>query len=112
MSLAERHQGSVSASSIEYAAVTERVALEVGCLDGVGVPQRTYALATEAFEKELNRPPVRGRVVILREERLEILDEVRYLRGGARTHAVVMSSEPRMVRFVDTIHTLEPDAGT
>jgi len=41
----------------------------------------------------------------------EILQGVRYFRGGARTHAVVMSVRPRMVRFLDTIHALEPDAG-
>jgi fructose-1,6-bisphosphatase II len=41
----------------------------------------------------------------------EILEGVRYFRGGARTHAVVMSSAPRMVRFMDTIHALEPGAG-
>jgi fructose-1,6-bisphosphatase II len=42
----------------------------------------------------------------------ETLHEVRYFRGGARTHTVVMSTEPRMVRFMDTIHALELDAGT
>ena len=42
----------------------------------------------------------------------ETLYGVRYFRGGARTHTVVMSAEPRMVRFMDTIHALEPDAGT
>ena len=42
----------------------------------------------------------------------ETLYGVRYFRGGARTHTVVMSTVPRMVRFMDTIHTLEPDAET
>lgn len=42
----------------------------------------------------------------------ETLYGVRYFRGGARTHTVVMSTEPRMVRFMDAIHALEPDAGT
>jgi fructose-1,6-bisphosphatase II len=41
----------------------------------------------------------------------EILNGVRYFRGGARTHTVVMSTEPRVVRFMDTIHALEPEAG-
>lgn len=41
----------------------------------------------------------------------ETLNGVRYFRGGARTHTVVMSTEPRMIRFIDTIHALEPDAG-
>jgi len=42
----------------------------------------------------------------------ETLQGVRYFRGGARTHTVVMSTEPCVVRFMDTIHALEPDAGT
>jgi len=42
----------------------------------------------------------------------DILHGVRYFRGGARTHAVVMSGRPHMVRFLDTIHALEPEAGT
>ena len=41
----------------------------------------------------------------------ETLEGVRYFRGGARTHTVVMSTEPRVVRFMDTIHALEPEAG-
>jgi fructose-1,6-bisphosphatase/sedoheptulose 1,7-bisphosphatase-like protein len=40
----------------------------------------------------------------------QTLHGVRYFRGGARTHTVVMSTEPRVVRFMDTIHALEPDA--
>ena len=41
----------------------------------------------------------------------ETLNGVRYFRGGARTHTVVMSTDPRVVRFMDTIHALEPEAG-
>jgi fructose-1,6-bisphosphatase II len=41
----------------------------------------------------------------------ETLEGVRYFRGGARTHTMVMSTEPRVVRFMDTIHALEPEAG-
>ncbi len=41
----------------------------------------------------------------------ETLEGVRYFRGGARTHTLVMSTEPRVVRFMDTIHALEPEAG-
>jgi fructose-1,6-bisphosphatase II len=41
----------------------------------------------------------------------ESLEGVKYFRGGARTHTVVMSTEPRVVRFMDTIHALEPEAG-
>lgn len=42
----------------------------------------------------------------------EALNGVRYFRGGGRTHSVVMCTEPRMVRFIDTIHALEPGAVT
>lgn len=42
----------------------------------------------------------------------ETLREVRYFRGGGRTHTLVMSTRPRMIRLVDTIHALEPDAGS
>jgi fructose-1,6-bisphosphatase II len=42
----------------------------------------------------------------------ETLYGVRYFRGGARTHTVVMSTSPRMVRFMDTIHAFEPEAET
>jgi fructose-1,6-bisphosphatase II len=39
------------------------------------------------------------------------LEGVKYFRGGARTHTVVMSTEARVVRFMNTIHALEPEAG-
>ena len=42
----------------------------------------------------------------------ETRNGARYLRWGARTHTAAMSSEPRMVRFTDTIYALEPGAGT
>jgi fructose-1,6-bisphosphatase II len=41
----------------------------------------------------------------------ETLKGVEYFRGGARTNTVVMSTVPRVVRFMDTIHALEPEAG-
>jgi fructose-1,6-bisphosphatase II len=41
----------------------------------------------------------------------EPLRGVEYFRGGARTNTVVMSTAPRVVRFMDTIHALEPEAG-
>jgi fructose-1,6-bisphosphatase II len=41
----------------------------------------------------------------------ETLRGVVYFRGGARTNTVVMSTVPRVVRFIDTIHALEPEAG-
>lgn len=42
----------------------------------------------------------------------EVHNGVGYSRGGGRTHSVVISTKPRMVRFMDTIHALEPEAGT
>lgn len=41
----------------------------------------------------------------------ETLNSVRYFRGGGRTHTLVMSTKPRVIRFLDTIHALEPEAG-
>jgi fructose-1,6-bisphosphatase/sedoheptulose 1,7-bisphosphatase-like protein len=41
----------------------------------------------------------------------EPLRGVAYFRGGVRTNTVVMSAAPRVVRFMDTIHALEPEAG-
>jgi fructose-1,6-bisphosphatase II len=41
----------------------------------------------------------------------ETLEGVRYFRGGARTHTLVMSTEPRVIRFMDTIDALEPKVG-
>ena len=32
--------------------------------------------------------------------------------GGGETHTVVMCTEPRMVRSINTIHASEPGAGT
>jgi fructose-1,6-bisphosphatase II len=56
---------------VEYAAVTERVALKVAHLEGSGDSERAYTLATEAFREELEKVPVAGRVTVLREQRLE-----------------------------------------
>jgi fructose-1,6-bisphosphatase II len=41
----------------------------------------------------------------------ETLQSVKYFRGGGRTHTLVMSTKPRVIRFLDTIHALEPEAG-
>lgn len=41
----------------------------------------------------------------------ETLNSVRYFRGGGRTHTLIMSTKPHVIRFVDTIHALEPEAG-
>jgi len=60
--------GSSTASvAFEYAAVTERVALQVARLEGSGAPEKAYTLATEAYRDELERVLARGTVAILRE---------------------------------------------
>ena len=80
MSLARLRPGSVAASAIEYASVTEQVALEVARLEGAGAPERAYTLATEVFREELERVGVSGQVAILREERLDERGQVRPLK--------------------------------
>jgi fructose-1,6-bisphosphatase II len=62
---------------VEYAAVTERVALKVAHLEGSGDSERAYTLATEAFLEELGRVPVAGTVTVLREQRLDEKGRVR-----------------------------------
>jgi fructose-1,6-bisphosphatase II len=37
-----------------------------------------------------------------------LLSGVRYFGGGARTHSLVMGIESRTIRFVDTVHVLDP----
>jgi fructose-1,6-bisphosphatase II len=56
---------------VEYAAVTERVALKVVHFEGSGDPERAHTLATEAFLQESGKVPVAGRVMVLREQRLD-----------------------------------------
>lgn len=80
MSLTRLRPESVAASAIEYASVTERVALKVAHLEGAGAPERVYTLATEGFREELSKAPVRGQVAILREERLDEKGQVRRLK--------------------------------
>jgi len=41
----------------------------------------------------------------------ESLRSVEYFRRGVRTNTVAMSTAPRVVRFLDTIHALEPETG-
>src|ERR671932_1519892 len=80
MSLVTLRPGSVAASAIEYASVTEQVALEVARLEGSGTPEKAYTLATEVFREELGRVGVSGQVAILREERLDERGQVRPLK--------------------------------
>ena len=63
--------------AMDYAAVTERVALRVARLEGSGAPERAYTLATEAFREELERVPAAGTVAILREQRTDERGQVR-----------------------------------
>lgn len=80
MSLARLRPGSVAASAIEYASVTEQVALKVARLEGAGTPEKAYTLATEVFQEELSRVGVSGQVAILREERLDEKGQMRSLK--------------------------------
>lgn len=70
----------LGAAAIEYAAVTERVALQVARLEGSGTPEEAYTLATEAFREGLSQVPVVGQVAILREQRLDERGRVRQLK--------------------------------
>ena len=73
--------GSVAASAIEYASVTEQVALKVARLEGYGMPEKAYTLATEVFREELGEMPVSGQVAILREERRDEQGQMRPLKS-------------------------------
>jgi fructose-1,6-bisphosphatase II len=65
---------------MQYAAVTERVALMVARLEGSGAPQRAYTLATEVFREELEGVPAKGTVAILRERATDEQGRVRELK--------------------------------
>jgi fructose-1,6-bisphosphatase II len=80
MSLTELRPRSVAASAIEYASVTERVALEVARLEGYGTPEKAYTLATEVFREELCKVTISGQVAILREERRDERGQMRPLK--------------------------------
>jgi fructose-1,6-bisphosphatase II len=71
---------STASIAIEYAAVTERVALKVARLEGSGARERAYTLATEAFREELEKVPVAGTVAILREQATDEQGRVRALK--------------------------------
>jgi fructose-1,6-bisphosphatase II len=78
--VAEPKAGSIAAAAIEFAAVTERVALRVARLEGSGAPEEAYTLATEALREELSRTSVLGTVAILREQRLDEKGRMRALK--------------------------------
>jgi fructose-1,6-bisphosphatase II len=73
-------RSSTASVAIEYAAVTEQVALRVARLEGSGAPERAYTLATEAFREELERVPAAGTVAILREQGTDEQGPVRELK--------------------------------
>lgn len=137
ISLFEPRPDSVAQTAIEYTAVTERVALGVARLEGILAAAAVKCLGGEM--PATMWPTQRSQVEKLKENGLEdperkltlddlvraddvifaatgitpgeTLNGVRYFRGGGRTHSVVMCTEPRMIRFTDTIHALEPGAG-
>lgn len=80
MSTTEPQEGSIASSAIQYAAVTEQVALKVARLEGAGSPEEAYTLATETFKQVLNRVSGFCKVAILREERLDEKGRVRPLK--------------------------------
>ena len=80
MSLARLRSDSAAASAIEYASVTEQVALKVARLEGAGTPEKAYTMATEVFREELGKVDVSGQVAILREERRDEKGQMRPLK--------------------------------
>lgn len=76
----ESRTDSMARTAIEYAAVTEKVALGVARLEGSGAPEKAYTSATEAFREELEKVSVAGEVAILREERLDESGQIRRLK--------------------------------
>ncbi|MDQ4128772.1 MAG: fructose-bisphosphatase class II family protein [Actinomycetota bacterium] len=77
ISVTDPRSGSIASAAVEYAAVTERVALTVARLEGSGDSERAYTLATEAFREELEKVAISGRVALLREQRLDERGRVR-----------------------------------
>jgi fructose-1,6-bisphosphatase II len=89
---------STACVAIEYAAVTEQVALKVARLEGSGAPERAYTLATEAFREELEKVPATGRVAILREQAADEQGRVRALK-----------TRPGILSVGDTLGAGEPE---
>jgi fructose-1,6-bisphosphatase II len=89
---------SIASLAIEYAAVTEQVALRVAHLEGSGAPERAYTLATETFREELERVPTAGTVAILREER-----------PGDGGQMRALKTRPGILSVGDTLGAGEPE---
>src|SRR3712207_5774268 len=95
---------------MEYAAVTERVALKVARLEGSGAPERAYTLATEAFREGLERVPAAGTVAILREQRTDERGQVRALKtrpGILSVGDTLGGGEPGVDLAVEPVEGLE-----
>jgi fructose-1,6-bisphosphatase II len=95
---------------MEYAAVTERVALKVARLEGSGAPEEVYTLATEAFRDELEKVPAAGTVAILREQRTDERGRV----GALKTRSGILSvgntlgaGEPEVDLAVEPVEGIE-----
>ncbi|HZY56307.1 MAG TPA: fructose-bisphosphatase class II [Rubrobacteraceae bacterium] len=99
----------MAASAIEYASVTEQVALKVARLEGYGTPEKAYTLATEAFREELGEMPVSGQVAILREERRDERGQMRPLKtrpGILSVGAVLGAGEMEVDLAVEPVEGL------
>jgi fructose-1,6-bisphosphatase II len=95
---------------MEYAAVTERVALKVARLEGSGAPEEAYTLATEAFRGELEKVPAAGTVAILREQRTDERGRVRALKTRSGILSVgntLGAGEPEVDLAVEPVEGIE-----
>ena len=101
---------STSSVAIEYAAVTECVALRVARLEGSGAPEEAYTLATESFREELEKVPATGKVAILREQRTDERGRVRSLKTRPGILSVgdeLGGGEPEVDLAVEPVEGLE-----
>ncbi|HEY0129057.1 MAG TPA: fructose-bisphosphatase class II, partial [Rubrobacteraceae bacterium] len=101
---------STAAVAMEYAAVTERVALKVARLEGSGAPEEAYTLATEVFRGELERVSAAGTVAILREQRMDERGRVRSLKtrpGILGVGDVLGAGGPEVDLAVEPVEGLE-----
>lgn len=101
---------SVAQTAIEYAAVTERVALGVARLEGSGSPEKAYTLATEVFREELEKVSAAGEVAILREERLDESGQMRRLKTRPEVLSVgdrLGGDEPEVDLAVEPVEGLQ-----
>jgi len=104
--------GSSTASvAFEYAAVTERVALQVARLEGSGAPEKAYTLATEAYRDELERVLARGTVAILRERATDEQGRMRDLKtrpGILSVGDTMGAGGPEVDLAVEPVEGLQP----